>query len=123
MVSRMPTGSVEHLIAEPKLLALHVDRFLLAAVGAVADQAFANDMCGDVDSVIAGGEGLEVFGDRRLRGIASLKIEAAERNDRQDAEGEGNLRRSAQEEIVPATRCQESDQPDREENARNSWRR
>ncbi len=69
---------IKHVIAEPKLLGLDIDRFLLAAVRAVADQSFANDMCGYIDSVLAGREGLQVVGDRRLRGIARLKIEAVQ---------------------------------------------
>ena len=76
MVRRIPTGSVRALIAEPHLFGFDVDRFLLAAVGAVAHQAFANHVSGYVDTGFAGAEGLQVFDDRRLRCVAGLQIEA-----------------------------------------------
>ena len=79
-VNREPDadGSRELAIVETQLFALDVDRFLLAAVGAIADQAFANNVRGYVNFILPGREGLKILGDGRLRCIASLKIKTAE---------------------------------------------
>ena len=82
-VNREPDAdrSRELAIVQTQLLALHVDRFLFAAIRAVADQAFANDVRHYVNFILAGREELKIFGDGRLRCIASLKIESSKRDE------------------------------------------
>ena len=92
----MPTGVASTSIAEPQLFGLDVDRFLLAAVRAVADQAFANDMCIDIDFILSPvANGCRFSATAWLRGITSLQIKAAERKYAPPAKGEAKLRATA----------------------------
>ncbi len=86
------------MVVDPHLFGLDIHRLLLAAVGTVANQAFANDVSRHVDDCDSGAEGLQIFDDRGLRGVTRLQIEAAQRNDRQQSADERQLRRTPQRE-------------------------
>src|ERR1039458_4476996 len=91
-------GCFEDAVAKLKPLGRDVHRLLLTAIGTVAHQSLADDIGGHINLVVAIGKGLQVFGDRRGRGIAGLKIKSAERNQRYKRQPESGLRRAAVEE-------------------------
>src|SRR5664279_4330929 len=91
-------GCFEDAVAKLKLLGVDIHRLLLTAIGAVAHQSLADDIGGHINLFVAIGKGLEIFGDRRRGSIAGLKIESAERNQRQKGQPESDLRGAAVEE-------------------------
>jgi hypothetical protein len=112
-VDRKPNadGRVEHVVAELKSLGGDIHRLLLTAIGAVAHQSLADDIGSHINLVVSIGKGLQVFGDRRSRSIARLKIKSAERNQRHKRQPESRLRRAAVEECHACKRHQTRDQP------------
>ena len=64
------------LVVGRQLVGFEIDRFLLAAVGTVAHQSFADDMAGDDDLAFTGGERLQVRR-RGLGGVVRLKVKSS----------------------------------------------
>ena len=95
-VNRQPNAdrSCEHARVALQALSVDVHRFLFAAIGAVAYQAFADDIGGHLDCILSIGKRLQVFGDRQRGGIPRLQIEPAERKQRQKKQDESALRRA-----------------------------
>ena len=85
-------SGIEYAVTELKPLSCHIHGLLLAAIGAVANQSFANNIGSHINLFVAIGKGLGIFGDRRGSGIAGLKIKSAERNQRREGQSESDLR-------------------------------
>jgi len=113
-VERQPNADrrLQNAIAQPHLFGIDVDRLLLAAVWAVAYQAFADDVRRHLNFILPRPERLKVLDDGGLRCVTRLQIERAQRHHRQQPEEERELRRTAQRNCGSRQRKAETAYPD-----------
>ncbi len=86
--------SGELMLIQLKLLALDIDRLLLAAVRTIAYQTLAHNTGGNFNFVFSCREWLQILGDAWLRCIACLQIEGSQWDECDEPECECELRRA-----------------------------